>query len=45
MPYQKDIKVLSDYVSEFDHEGIRKYVTDKIGFRDIIFKVVVSNTL
>ena len=40
--YQKDVKVLADYVKDFDREGIIKYITNRIHFRDIIIKVVVS---
>ena len=41
-PYQKDVKVISDYVLDFDHEGIKNYISSRIRFRDIIFKVVVK---
>lgn len=39
--YQKDIKVLSDFVKDFDREGIIQYICNRIHFRDVIFKVVV----
>lgn len=35
--------VLSHLVADFDHDGIMKYVIDRIGFRDVIFHVVVRD--
>lgn len=40
--HQKDIKVMADFVSDFDHTGIMNFIKQRIHFRDVIFKIVVS---
>ncbi|CAI2386276.1 unnamed protein product [Moneuplotes crassus] len=38
--HQKDIKLLSDFVLDFDHKGIMDYIKKHIHYRDIIIKIV-----